>query len=70
MMNFIGSIGTIMKGSGLEEAFGIVNGTNSYPHHFGRSIFKGYGWALLGRNCINRLTTTPAIWRSKVIPQF
>ena len=40
VMNFIGSIGTMMKGSGLEEAFGIVNGTNTVTHIISGEAFS------------------------------
>ena len=32
MMSFMGSIGTMMKGSGLEEALGTVYGPNAVTH--------------------------------------
>ena len=32
MMSFMGSLGTVMKGSGLEEALGCAYGPNAVTH--------------------------------------
>jgi len=41
-MSFMGSIGSMMKGSGLEEALGTVYGQNacSYPYGFRKAVSR------------------------------
>ena len=40
MISFMGSIGTMMKGSGLEEALGSVYGTNTVTHMLSGKAFS------------------------------
>ena len=40
MMSFMGSIGTMMKCSGLEDALGSVYGTNAFPHMLSGKVFS------------------------------
>ena len=47
MVNFMDSIGTMMKGSGLEEAFGIVYGTNTTHMISGKYFSKALRGHLL-----------------------
>jgi len=42
MMSFIGSIGSMMKGSGLEEALETVYGANSVSHMISGKLCLGH----------------------------
>ena len=54
MMSFIGSIGTMMKGSGLEEALGSVYSTNTVIHMLSG---KAFSMALRGHFLIEAALT-------------
>ena len=40
-MSFLGSIGGLIKGGGLEEAFGLVFAENTVPHMITRKAISG-----------------------------
>ena len=54
MMSFMGSIGSMMKGSGLEEALETVYGPNAVTHMMsGKAVSRAFAWTLLGRGCVS-----------------
>ena len=57
MMNFIGSIGSVMKGSGLEEALETVYGANAVSHMIsGKAVSRALrGHFLVEAALVNKL---------------
>jgi hypothetical protein len=52
MMGFLGSVSTLMEGSGLPEALEEYFGPNAIQHVMtGKSIFKGPSWPHSGGCC-------------------
>ena len=55
MMSFMGSIGSMMKGSGLEEALETVHGPNAVIHMIsGKAVSRVLQWAFLGTGCFDQ----------------
>ena len=66
MMSFMGSIGSMMKGSGLEEALETVHGPNAVIHMIsGKAVSRALQWAFLGTGCFSQQVNVGTITTSR-----